>query len=98
MLQSFADGIVFPANAGMIPTAMQTVADNASVPRECGDDPRNSETLDDRTKVFPANAGMIPGEKKGSGWQYGVPRECGDDPKKNRSDCKNSQCSPRMRG
>ena len=79
-MATVAFGIVYPAYAGMILLFPAQSMKFRSVPRVCGDDPRQIIQHSTRQFVYPAYAGMILTITASIFIGVGVPRVCGDDP------------------
>ena len=82
----------------MIPLTAALAELRERAPRVCGDDPFLTELRGQGVLVLPAYAGMIPDQRPLFGHTGSAPRVCGDDPKTMSPGCRESACSPRMRG
>ena len=69
-----------------------------SIPRESGDDPKQSKAYIFVQEVFPARAGMIPEDYLEARAEGGIPRESGDDPATKTGLPASARYSPRERG
>ena len=65
-------GLVFPAQAGMSPTARGRSGGRTSVPRASGDEPVAGHVTLGLPEVFPAQAGMGLFAASGITWAIGI--------------------------
>ena len=88
---------VFPAPAGVIPTASRPIAAAIGFPRTCGGDPGLMDVLLP-VMVFPAPAGVILEIVKSLPLLIGFPRTCGGDPYAVSGMASDVMFSPHLRG
>ena len=72
--------MVFPAQAGMILSAIDGVMNLAGIPRAGGDDPNYATLILAKHAVFPVQAGMILQAFAARALEQRIPRAGGDDP------------------